>query len=136
VNAAHPPPIVYRKSGSSSRMQDSFFPLVSIQETGDYLGGSPEVSVKVSRFQLEAGDLLLWHTDGLFESPSPSKPGLKMRTWMEKIAELSASHKQDTAWICAEFVRSFSQWMEVGTRPLPDDVTMVFAVATGPFRAG
>jgi serine phosphatase RsbU (regulator of sigma subunit) len=109
-NAAHCFPLVLRDSG--------VVPLIGGRAT--LLGWQPDFKAAVHTAQLQGGDLILWYSDGLFET-FPRKAALAF------LNELTHSGTSDVNTLCNKFTHELKSKAETAGIQ-EDDVTFVIGL--------
>jgi sigma-B regulation protein RsbU (phosphoserine phosphatase) len=115
ANAGHTPPLLLRREGTDHRVE-------RLESTGPVIGLIEGAQFQTASLQLDAGDVLLIHTDGVTEATNPAGEEFgegRLTTLVPRIAHLSAAALRDA--ILDEISRF------VGASPPHDDLTLVVA---------
>lgn len=114
VNAGHNPPVITRKDGSCSYLEDSGHQLV--------LSGWPDYGYKEERIMLQPGDGILLYTDGVTEARNPAGDFFeadRLLSWVNGTGD-----KYEDA---EEYVEALASYMDAfrGNAERSDDMTML-----------
>ena len=110
VNAGHLPPILYRKDGSTARLNTG----------GMVVGMMPDSTYRQEIIKLEPGDILLIFSDGITEAMNLKDQEFGEERLIQLIAPLADLPAQS---ISEGILKSISEY--VGTAPQHDDSTLV-----------
>lgn len=111
-SAGHDPPLVYRPGEDAFAELDSTGPLLGILPGAEFEARGP--------LPLQAGDVLLFMTDGLFECMNASEETFGKER-LKEIVRANASQSAET--ILAALLAATSNW--TGGLPPRDDITVV-----------
>lgn len=117
VNAGHNPPILYRHATKTIE----FFP-----KGGRALGWFKDVPLSALEVQLQAGDVILYYTDGLSEAENPAKDYYGEERLAHALLRSAHKSAQDIRDDIIKDVMAFCDG-----QPLFDDLTMVVVRYTG-----
>ncbi len=115
VNAGHNPPVLYR----SSTREAQFMP-----RGGRAIGWFPNNPLQATELQLEAGDVLVYYTDGLTESQNAQDDFYGDERFANEVVRIiQSSVKQDAQTMMDAVLDSVAQFR--GDIPPHDDQTIV-----------
>lgn len=118
ANAGHVVPYLCRTKESGK------IDLQALVARGNPLGAGPSPSYRSHTRAIEEGDLLVWYTDGLVESPNPEGQQYGDRR-MQKLLRGIDLAKEGARDVRDQLTTSVSAFQD-GTPP-PDDITLVVA---------
>lgn len=111
ANAGHEPPLLVRHDGA---------PIVPIEGAGPLLGAFPSLGVQELAVTIEAGDLVLFYTDGVTDARSADG----RRFEEDRLRAAIEAARGGSAADVVESIRSSVERFQAGTLPA-DDVTIV-----------
>jgi sigma-B regulation protein RsbU (phosphoserine phosphatase) len=120
ANGGHIPPL------RVGRNKDDYLP-----SSGFILGAFEDSAYKNREMQLEAGDILVFYTDGLTELTNPEGEEFGV----ERLAETVRKHREESLDEIILAVRRRARRFRAGA-PRKDDVTLMLARWLGPAEAG
>ncbi|MEW6056350.1 MAG: SpoIIE family protein phosphatase [Bdellovibrionota bacterium] len=127
VNSAHLHPLVYRpkqEAGPSSRKD-----FMVIEGSGSHLGLSATIDrVKPVSFQLMAGDLIFWYTDGLFECSLENGKRLKKLTFLSELAKTRRELGESAILISEAVSQQIKRFFGETYEALSDDLTFIIGI--------
>jgi sigma-B regulation protein RsbU (phosphoserine phosphatase) len=119
VNAGHPPPFLLEADGA----------VTYLVEGGPVLGPLPEASYERGMVRLSPGDVLVFYTDGIVESPGPQAEGGASveepeEFGLARLVEVARRHQGEAARGIVEAVfAAVEEWS--GGRAAADDRTVM-----------
>ncbi|OFZ55855.1 MAG: hypothetical protein A2428_07535 [Bdellovibrionales bacterium RIFOXYC1_FULL_54_43] len=132
VNAGHRLPYVFRKGGRNDGHKS--FVVLSGGEMPP-LGDNVEITPEPALFQLQAGDVIFWYTDGLVECVNPAGSCMNKTELRAHMAQLAASELSDSAEkVCTDLFQNFVQFLGVNAKNPDDDTTLVVGVVPSTAR--
>ncbi|MCM2279788.1 MAG: SpoIIE family protein phosphatase [Oligoflexia bacterium] len=123
LNLGHCTPLLSRDAGTE---------VLALGAPGSLLGLDSELKFSKNSVGLQAGDVLLWYTDGLFAPRLPDRQRLSTRSALKHLRERVAKSGLRPGEAVKEFLEHALGFFGPA-RHRPDDITLV--VATVPERA-
>lgn len=110
ANAGHNPPIAFRAA------TDEF---VMLKAKGIYIGGKPEANYSLSSFQLQAGDIVVFYSDGLKEAMNNQREQFGVQRVMDTVRKYAVYDSAGITDCLSYALADFS-----ADAPQGDDITM------------
>jgi serine phosphatase RsbU (regulator of sigma subunit) len=132
LNAANRPPYIIPISKATDESLLKLIQPLAIP-THDPLGSKSHLhTAEPHSVTLGRGDLLLWYTDGLFETTDPNGARVNRRAFFQKLLSHAKNPRTSTQYICDKTLSEVHDFLtQRGQKPLDDDIT----VALGRFAA-
>ncbi|MHB1167324.1 MAG: PP2C family protein-serine/threonine phosphatase, partial [Carboxydocellales bacterium] len=110
ANAGHNPPIAFRAA------TDEF---VMLKAKGIYIGGKPEANYSLSSFQLLAGDIVVFYSDGLKEAMNNQREQFGVQRVMDTVRKYAVYDSAGITDCLSYALADFS-----ADAPQRDDITL------------
>ena len=123
-NAAHRPVYVYRRAEKEIKKQFVVIADGRMSALGDEIGVIPEPK----RFQLEAGDVIYWYTDGLIECVNPEGVRMGKNALLNTMMRAAENCTQGADSVCETLLKEFTGFLGENAKNPEDDITLAIGI--------